>query len=384
MFKSIRNGTRKPKSGVRRAAQLLPLILALAGEVASGATITKNDFSFVNVADTVSQRFTRFGAQPAINSAGAVAFSASGPNFTTGGAFRWDRGYVKDIATSAGNVLTSFGDAIVINPDGVVGFSFRLVANNDTFIGTSDGGQIRNIVDANQQGLIGGGFLGTMSINPSGTVVFQAIRKGFQSQAIFSGNGGPLKTLVDTVTNPNFSALGAPAGNASGRIAFFGTRPDQSVGIFTGDNGSIVVADTSHVNFGGFIDPVINNNGTVGIGVFLNDGGVQAFTFKNGTLTARSSSAFINIDNVTINNSGDIAFFAADAAGGQAIFLETTGGASPVPVIQLGDQLFGSTVTQLQLGRFSINDRDEISFQYGLADRRSGIAIASPQHGQGR
>jgi hypothetical protein len=187
--------------------------------------------------------------------------------------------------------------------------------------------------------------------------------------------------LIDTVTKPNFSALGAAAGNASGRIVFSGTRPDQSVGIFTGDSGSIVAADTNRQNFGGFIDPVINNNGTVGMGVFLNDGGVQAFTFKNGILTARSGSAFINIDNVTINNSGDIAFFAADTIGGQAIFLETTGGASPVPVIQVGDPLFGSTVTQLQLGRFSINDRDEISFQYGLADRRSGIAIASPQHG---
>src|SRR5260370_35026877 len=107
MFKSTRNQTRKPKSGTRRLSQLLPLILALAGELASGATITKSDFSFVNVADTVSQRFTRFGAQPAINNAGAVTFSASGPSFTTSGAFRWDPGPCTHIPPAPRSVRTS-------------------------------------------------------------------------------------------------------------------------------------------------------------------------------------------------------------------------------------------------------------------------------------
>ena len=70
--------------------------------------------------------------------------------------------------------------------------------------------------------------------------------------------------------------------------------------------------------------------------------------------------------------------------GDEGIFLEATGGDSPVPVIEVGDPLFGSTATQVNLGRFSLNDRDRISFFYVLADGREGIAIASLQHGKDR
>jgi hypothetical protein len=74
-----------------------------------------------------------------------------------------------------------------------------------------------------------------------------------------------------------------------------------------------------------------------------------------------------------------VAFFAGEATGGQGIFLEATGGDSPVPVIENGDPLFGSTVASCNVGRFSLNDSDQISFQFVLADGRSGIAIAYPQ-----
>jgi hypothetical protein len=50
----------------------------------------------------------------------------------------------------------------------------------------------------------------------------------------------------------------------------------------------------------------------------------------------------------------------------------------------VGDPLFGSTVTQVAVGRFSLSNRDQIAFFYALADGRSGIAIASPQHGNDR
>jgi hypothetical protein len=45
-------------------------------------------------------------------------------------------------------------------------------------------------------------------------------------------------------------------------------------------------------------------------------------------------------------------------------------------VIETGDPLFGWTVVSLTNGRFSLNDRAEIVFHYGLADGRSGIAVA--------
>jgi len=46
-------------------------------------------------------------------------------------------------------------------------------------------------------------------------------------------------------------------------------------------------------------------------------------------------------------------------------------------VIRPGDPLFGSTVTQVNLGRFALNDRFQMAFEYTLTDGRSGIAVAS-------
>jgi hypothetical protein len=102
-------------------------------------------------------------------------------------------------------------------------------------------------------------------------------------------------------------------------------------------------------------------------------------TATGRTLTARTDpdkQPFSFVDNVCVNNSRDIAFFGETLTGG-GLFVELSGAADPVPVIQTGDPLFGSKVVNLSNGRFSFNDRGEIAFHYALADGRSGIAVAS-------
>jgi hypothetical protein len=83
---------------------------------------------------------------------------------------------------------------------------------------------------------------------------------------------------------------------------------------------------------------------------------------------------------VSINNLGDVAFFASESVGIDGVFVELTGGSNAVPVIETGDALFGSTVVALSVGRFSLNDSEQIAFRYALADGRSGIAVASLQY----
>jgi hypothetical protein len=46
-------------------------------------------------------------------------------------------------------------------------------------------------------------------------------------------------------------------------------------------------------------------------------------------------------------------------------------------VIQTGDALFGSSVTNVDLGRFALNDCFQLAFEYTLQDGRTGIAVAS-------
>jgi hypothetical protein len=82
---------------------------------------------------------------------------------------------------------------------------------------------------------------------------------------------------------------------------------------------------------------------------------------------------------VSINNSGDIAFSATETIGRDGIFVEPAGSSTPMPVIETGDPLFGSTVVAFSIGRFCLNDDGWITFRYLLADGRSGIAVASRQ-----
>jgi hypothetical protein len=332
---------------------------------------------FVIVVDN-TQGFSSFGSAPAISNTLAVAFESAG-------VWKWYNGRLTPIVTSANSDLRQFGDAVVINSAGRVGFTAGVTSGNnsiiDSIIATGDGGALNLIVSANAAGLVGGQFLPISAINERGDVVFVAFRKGFGSQAIFTGRGGPLTPIVDTATASNFGFLGNADINASGKVAFHGFPADGSEGIFLQDTVVHDVVDTNNPSLTGFLDPVINNNGTVGGAAFLSAGGMAVFTANARGITARTnSSSFSSVDNVSINDLDDVAFFATDTVGRDGIFIERTGSANPVSVIETGDPLFGSTVVALSTGRFSLNDSGWITFRYELADGRFGIAVASCQN----
>jgi hypothetical protein len=357
---------------------MLALPLATRGQERSQA-ITKSDFAFVNVVDN-TQGSSIFGSAPAINNAGAVAFESAGIGFELGSVWKWQNDRLTPIASSADQILGSFGDAVVINSAGRVGFNAKILSTNDTIIATGDGGAINTVASSIEQGLVGGQFLGISAIDESGTVVFLGVRKGFRSRAIFAGKGGPLTTIVDTATDSNFVGLGNSAINASKRTVFLGFPADGSEGIFLSGGGIRDIVDTNNPDFFEFLDPVINDGGTVGGAASLSFGGMEVFTATSNGIMPRTnpaSSFLTSIDNVSINNSADVAFFATEIIGQEGIFVELTGGSNPIPVIETGDLLFGSTVVSLSTGRFSLNDSRQIAFHYQLANGGSGIAVAS-------
>jgi hypothetical protein len=338
---------------------------------ASSEAIGTNAVHFVNVVDN-TQGISFFGSAPAINNALAVAFEAAGT-----GVWKWQNGRLTPISTSADG-LRNFGDVVVINSAGRVGFSAGVVSGNDSIIATGDGGAVNVIASANAAGLVGGQFLGISAMNERGDVVFFAFRKGFRSQAIFAGKGGPLTPVVDTATDSNFAGLGNADIDASGKVAFRGFPVDGTEGIFLKDNALHDVVDTNNPSLVDFLDPVMNNKGTVGGAAFLTAGGMAVFTANARGITPRTnSSSFSSVDNVSINNSDDVAFFATETVGRDGIFVEPAQSSTPIPVIETGDPLFGSTVVALSIGRFSLNDAGWITFRYELADGRSGIALAS-------
>jgi hypothetical protein len=238
---------------------------------------------------------------------------------------------------------------------------------------------LNRIASANEQGLVGGQFLGISAMNERGTVVFLAFRKGFLSQAIFASTGGPLTPIIDTATDSSFVGLGNADINASGKIVFEGFLADGTSGMFLSAGGIKDLIDTDDPSVE-FLDPVINDSGTVGT-AFLNVGGVEVFTMTAAGITPRTSpvSAFFTlVDNVSINNLGDVAFSATESVGAESIFVEVTGGTNAVPVIETGDPLFGSSVVALSMGRFSLNDSGQIAFQASRSHLDSTEKISRP------
>jgi hypothetical protein len=343
---------------------------------------------FVNVADS-TQGLSGFSQFPAINNQGEVAFLAT--QGTDQKVFRWDRRSLKEIASTATAPFTSFSDDLAMNDTGVVSFRATISTGpRAAGIFTSDGVATKTIVNSTDQGFPGFG-MGTPSINSSGTVAFQAFTNGFRSNVIFTGNGGAITPVLDTLTS-DFDTFGAVAINDSGKIVFEGILKDGTEGIFLrkpshggeGTNaGTATVIDildsNNHPDFFQFGDPVINNAGIV---ADFAAGGItlEVFSGDGRSVTARNDPAnhpFIDVEHPSMNNHRAIAFSALEANGDQDIFVELTGKAFLVPLLRTGDPLFGSTVVILKVGRFAFNDHLQLAFEYELQDGRSGIAAAS-------
>ena len=386
---AAKQNTRQPAALAAINSALLALGLLLLP--CAGQALAENPqqvhVEFVNVADS-TQGLSDLSQFPAINNQGSVAFVATRGSDQK--VFKWKRGSMNEIASTATAPFAFFTDDVVINDAGIVGFRAILNTGRAAGIFTSDGVATKTIVNSDVQGFPGFG-LGTPSINASGTVAFQAFRSGFKSNVIFTGNGAGLTTVLDTLTS-DFQTFGAVAINAYGEIVFEGVRKDRSAGVFlarpisqedeASGNTSPSIADLIDTNISDFFqfgDPVINNAGFVAD--FAGGGtSVEVFSGNAKGITARSDPAsklFIDVEHPSINNRGAVAFSTLSADGSQSIFVELTGGDSLVPVLQTGDLLFGSPVTAVSVGRFAFNDHLLLAFEYELQDGRSGIGIAS-------
>ena len=164
-------------------------VLTCAAALCQPQTQPKYAIEFTSAADSTGE-FSAFGAFPAINNQGEVAFTAIKSG--TPGVFRsrGSHGTVRDYRIHQGRV-EFFGADVSINASGTVAFG-ATTASNSRAILKGDGKSLTSIVDSTVAGL-SARFLGSPSINASGTVAFSAVfaQRGLPA-GIFTGNGGPL------------------------------------------------------------------------------------------------------------------------------------------------------------------------------------------------
>jgi hypothetical protein len=343
----------------------------------------KYDIEFTNMVDS-TKGFAAFESFPAINNHGDVAFTAN-QNGVGPGVFRVREPLEQVTAiASALDGLTFFADSVAVNSSGVVAFA-ATTSTNSLAIFKGDGKSRTLIADSTVNGLVKLG-LGAPSINAAGTVAFSALLAQHGSPgAVFTGTGGPLRTVAST-DGGSFTSFENVAINDAGTVVFPANLKDGTIGVFTFSDALAGIVDTkSHPEIDFFGDPVINNSGTI-----ADDTGLlpfdapEIFTATARGFTPRNNPAnpsFKALEHPSLNNRNAIAFSAIPSFLGDTsptgIFLEVSGGQSLIPVVRPGDKLFGSTVDHVDLGRFALNDRFQMAFSYTLTDGRSGIAIAS-------
>jgi hypothetical protein len=221
-------------------------------------------------------------------------------------------------------------------------------------------------------------FLGG-GITDEGTVSLGANLNG-ATQAIFTGNGGPLSSIADTAAGSPFSSFLAPAApiNNDGTVAFRATLKSSGTGIFTDRAGE--APRTLYVTGGQFtalFQPIIQRNGDeMSFRATLNTGQEGVFLGGGHTTTtiATSGGTYSAFLGGVTNDKGMVSFIANLTAGGQAI------------VEGDGRQL--ATVADTTSGRFSnflgntatINNHGQVVFAANLVGGRSGIFLA--QHHQ--
>lgn len=333
-------------------------------------------YTFTRIADS-----TGFGVlrEPvAINDAGQVSFVTTLDTGVTG-VFVGSGGAVTTVADDSGK-FTSFGFP-GINGRGQVTFHGTQVVHSGFYAGR-DG----STVLIENRGAIQG-FVGDIFSSPSGSFsTGHAILRlpGFQTEIVVS-DGGRATRIADS--SGLFGLLDQdPRVNASGKVAFHGTRRDGSDGIFVGRGGALTtIADSSAV-FAFFLDsPAINDRGDVLFQAILNDGTNGLFLSHHGVITTvlDGTGAFADFGRApAINARGQIAF---QGRSGDLVGIFTGGDPVADRVIAVGDALDGSTVDALGTSAFdsALNNRGQLAFIVHLADGRTGIYRADPIRGHG-
>jgi hypothetical protein len=233
------------------------------------------------------------------------------------------------------------------------------------------------------------GYFG-VSINDSGQVAMTGSPTPTAGWTISLGNGNSLQTLYDSNTL-GLSLFGEyPVVNDGGTVAFTAETGNTEI-LLAGNGGSVTTiasgtgAGTANAD-GYFFDlssglTAINNQGAVAfegthisgqnsdVGIFVGDGGAVT------TVADQAVYSYI-FGGPAINDSGTIIFSAQPIGGGLGLF------SGPDPhadkILQAGDPLFGSTVTEVITGNSSLNNRGQIAMWVSLADGRNVIVRANP------
>lgn len=269
----------------------------------------------------------------------------------------------------SGKTLESFGLSPSLNTAGTVAYNAHHAGGDSVF---TQNGKIAGTGDTVDGKLLT--FAAGPSINNAGVVAFDG---GFAGKVgIFTPNHLVVAT-GDTVSGHVLTALGQQDLNDSGQVSMTATF---SSGRAIYLNNALLAA-TGDTIAGKTIDtpgnPSLNNAGNV-VFVTTFDGGTGIFTKDSLLVTegVTTDGKTLSAIGTPVWNDAEQVLFPGIYSGGRGYFMYDHGSLSSVATI--GTTIDGSTITDLSLGDFHLNEAGQISFGAALADGRTVYVVASP------
>jgi hypothetical protein len=208
--------------------------------------------------------------------------------------------------------------SVSVDPSGTVVFWAALDnGRQGIFKGTGNGGPITGLADSKGEFAEITRVGASPYISPGGTVALVGTLKTGTDTMFLSTGVGSLEAILDE-TGP-FDRLGQPTINSSGTVAFLAGLDTQGGGIFTVRSQNVTTIAHTSGRFHGFYDRLsINEKGTIAFAGQLDSGPHGVFTSRDGTLTriADTSDAFTALGAPVLNDRGTVAFWGClDASG---------------------------------------------------------------------
>lgn len=362
--------------------RLFGSLLALAACLAASTARAQIAADFRSVTDTTTGTYG-FGSYPTMNDSGTVAFYAE-KTPGAGAIYRVRRGGAPVLLQEGGT-----GGPSINESDAVASLHLATDGSYSEVYKALPNGELRQVARTGNEYL---SFPGIPFLADNGVTVFfaRAYPAAPTRWGIFTGSGDGKTTLIVDNLGEFSSAFGTGATmNLAGLIAFTAAKDNAEAGLYVADTAAggaittVLTQDASPIyRMDG--NPFINDRDQIALKAYEDNTGEPAIcVIQRGDsslqIFARAGGQgpegpYSQFDSPVINNKGAVVFHANLDNGSRGIF------AGPDPnldkVVQLGDALFGSTVTNLGFRR-GLNDRNEIAFYYGLADGRSGIATAT-------
>ena len=210
-------------------------------------------------------------------------------------------------------------------------------------------------------------------MNEAGVVAFRADTES-DRPAIFKADG---TSIVQVADSRRFSAFhGLPVINRSGRVVFRADFEGGGQGIIADDHGVLItVADTTGVfaELGRF--PCLNEAGLVAFSATLRDGraGVFLATGDDVAPVVAVAGEFESVRGALLDDGGGVLFFATPRGGALGVY-----DAMSRKVLSIGDDLFGSIVTDFALNPVSINGAGQFAIRLKLENQKQLIVRADP------